>query len=237
MPWGKIFSGGSDESSRPILLRFALDGWCRRVLALDPVPRPTGAVGRVEALRHDAFEPELAHTAFPSVSLIKVLYCFHQNKAGSKCEVVHTSHLDSVPTIRPSEFGLLAGGDACAGSSSTNIKSSIRKIKKRFVAGFGLIPLLERYCRPDRLHSPPFRVRNPRLPLRMLQCIRKPNPPEGWLTNMREHMLLFCLLGLVLTATIILVAAPGAVTWALALVFCLLGLVLPATIILVTAPG
>jgi len=115
MPWGKIFSGGSDESSRPILLRFALDGWCRRVLALDPVPRPTGAVGRVEALRHDAFEPELAHTAFPSVSLIKVLYCFHQNKADSKCEVVHTSHPDSVPTIRPSEFGLLAGGDALRG--------------------------------------------------------------------------------------------------------------------------
>jgi hypothetical protein len=52
----------------------------------------------------------------------------------------------------------------------------------------------------------------------MLQCIRKPNSPEGWLTNMREHMLLFCLLGLVLTATIILVAAPGAVTWALALI-------------------
>jgi hypothetical protein len=35
---------------------------------------------------------------------------------------------------------------------------------------------------------------------------------------MREHVLLFCLLGLVLTATIILVAAPGAVTWTLALI-------------------
>jgi hypothetical protein len=34
-------------------------------------------------------------------------------------------------------------------------------------------------------------------------------------TDMREHVLLFCLLGLV---TIILVAAPGAVTWALALI-------------------
>src|SRR6516165_4961462 len=31
------------------------------------------------------------HTASPSASLIKVLYCFHQNKADSKCEVVHTS--------------------------------------------------------------------------------------------------------------------------------------------------
>jgi xanthine/uracil/vitamin C permease (AzgA family) len=38
------------------------------------------------------------------------------------------------------------------------------------------------------------------------------------LSDMREHVLLFCLLGLVLTATIILVAAPGAVTWALALI-------------------
>ena len=37
-------------------------------------------------------------------------------------------------------------------------------------------------------------------------------------TDMRERMLLFCLLGLVLTATIILVTAPGAVTWALSLI-------------------
>ena len=37
---------------------------------------------------------------------------------------------------------------------------------------------------------------------------------------MREHVLLFCfcLLGLVLTATIVLATAPGAVTWALALI-------------------
>ena len=35
---------------------------------------------------------------------------------------------------------------------------------------------------------------------------------------MREHALLFCLLGLVLIATIILVTAPGAVTWALAFI-------------------
>jgi hypothetical protein len=37
-------------------------------------------------------------------------------------------------------------------------------------------------------------------------------------TDMHEHVLLFCLLSLVLTATIILVTAPGAVTWALALI-------------------
>jgi hypothetical protein len=35
---------------------------------------------------------------------------------------------------------------------------------------------------------------------------------------MREHVFLFCLLGLVLIATIILVIAPGPVTWALALI-------------------
>jgi hypothetical protein len=35
---------------------------------------------------------------------------------------------------------------------------------------------------------------------------------------MGEHVLLFCLLGLVLTATIIVVVAAGAVTFALSLV-------------------
>jgi hypothetical protein len=35
---------------------------------------------------------------------------------------------------------------------------------------------------------------------------------------MREHVLLFGPLGLVLTAAIILMIAPGAVTWALALI-------------------
>jgi hypothetical protein len=34
---------------------------------------------------------------------------------------------------------------------------------------------------------------------------------------MRDHVLLFCLLGLVLIAAIILVIAPGTVTWALSL--------------------
>jgi hypothetical protein len=37
-------------------------------------------------------------------------------------------------------------------------------------------------------------------------------------TDMLEHVLLFCLLGLVFTVTIILVTAPGAVTWAVALI-------------------
>ena len=35
---------------------------------------------------------------------------------------------------------------------------------------------------------------------------------------MREHVLLFCLLGLVLIATILVLTEPAAVTWALALI-------------------
>ena len=35
---------------------------------------------------------------------------------------------------------------------------------------------------------------------------------------MREQVLLFCLLGLVLTAAIMLLIAPGEVTWALSLI-------------------
>jgi len=35
---------------------------------------------------------------------------------------------------------------------------------------------------------------------------------------MREHVLLFCLLGLVLAAAIMLLIAPGEVTWALSLI-------------------
>ena len=35
---------------------------------------------------------------------------------------------------------------------------------------------------------------------------------------MREHVLLFCLLGLVLTAAMMLLIAPGEVTWALSLI-------------------
>jgi hypothetical protein len=37
-------------------------------------------------------------------------------------------------------------------------------------------------------------------------------------SDMREQLLLFCLLGLLLTAGIILMIAPGAVTWALSLI-------------------
>ena len=45
---------------------------------------------------------------------------------------------------------------------------------------------------------------------------------RGWRkrysTDMREHVLLFCLLGLVLTAAMMLLIAPGEVTWALSLI-------------------
>jgi len=35
---------------------------------------------------------------------------------------------------------------------------------------------------------------------------------------MREHVLLICLVGLLLTAAIILIVAPGSVTWALSFI-------------------
>jgi hypothetical protein len=60
-----------------------------------PITRPgIGAGWQSESVRTD----------------IKVLYCFHQNIDDSKCEAVHTSTPDSALTIRPSEFGVLAGG-------------------------------------------------------------------------------------------------------------------------------
>ena len=37
-------------------------------------------------------------------------------------------------------------------------------------------------------------------------------------TDMRDHVLLFCLVGLVLIAAIMLLLAPGEVTWALSLI-------------------
>src|SRR5262245_9749488 len=47
----------------PILFRLPLHGGCMRVRALDPVGRAAGAVGRRLALRHDAFQAELAGVA------------------------------------------------------------------------------------------------------------------------------------------------------------------------------
>src|SRR5689334_21008429 len=52
--------GISDESSRPILLRFARHRRGRRVLHLEPIGRAPRAVERVLALRHDAFQSHLA---------------------------------------------------------------------------------------------------------------------------------------------------------------------------------
>jgi hypothetical protein len=90
-------------------------------------------------------------------SLIKVLYCFHQNNNRSRCEVVH--------------------------------------------------PFL-----PIRLYK--IRVLEPRgehgTDSTFAFVLRAP--------TMRERVLLFCLLGLVLIASILLVTEPAAVTWALALV-------------------
>jgi hypothetical protein len=51
-----------------------------------------------------------------------------------------------------------------------------------------------------------------------METLRAAAPIPPIRTDMRDHVLLFCALSLVLTATIILVIAPGAVTWALALI-------------------
>jgi len=42
--------------------------------------------------------------------------------------------------------------------------------------------------------------------------------PRRYSTDMRDNMLLFCLVGLLLTAAIMLLIAPGEVTWALSLI-------------------
>src|SRR5260221_12197312 len=44
----------------PVFLRLSPHRLARRVLALEPVGRTAAAVGRVPALRHDAFEAHLA---------------------------------------------------------------------------------------------------------------------------------------------------------------------------------
>src|SRR5215472_16656607 len=53
-------SRACDESSAPILLCLALHRRCIRVLHFEPIGRAAGTIGRILALRHDAFEAELA---------------------------------------------------------------------------------------------------------------------------------------------------------------------------------
>src|SRR5258708_6226852 len=56
--------------SAPLFLRLALDRWCRRVLELQPVLRPAGAVARAEALRDDAFETHPAGVAEYTLAIV-----------------------------------------------------------------------------------------------------------------------------------------------------------------------
>ena len=44
----------------PVFLRLALHRRCIRVLHFEPIGRAAGTIGRILALRHDAFEAELA---------------------------------------------------------------------------------------------------------------------------------------------------------------------------------
>ena len=51
------------KSLAPILLHLPLHRGRGRVLHLEPIARPAGAIGRAEPLRYDAFEAELASVA------------------------------------------------------------------------------------------------------------------------------------------------------------------------------
>src|SRR2546430_4975074 len=77
---------GTPDPRLPILLCLPFHCWVLWVLALDPVPGAAGAVGRAKALRYRG------RTASPSVSLIEVLYCFHQNID----DVVQKLHLTAI---------------------------------------------------------------------------------------------------------------------------------------------
>src|SRR5262249_35517916 len=66
-----VHTGANEGGSfAPVLFLFPLHRRSRRILALDPVPRAAGDIGRAKPLRHDAFQAKLArawHTASPSM--------------------------------------------------------------------------------------------------------------------------------------------------------------------------
>jgi hypothetical protein len=73
---GKISGLSSAAPAVPVLFRLAPDRRRCRVLDLQPVIGPTGAVGRAEALRHDALAAERAgvleeHRAVAEVMLVE----------------------------------------------------------------------------------------------------------------------------------------------------------------------
>jgi Creatinase/Prolidase N-terminal domain len=59
-PIERVALGRLGLPSPPIFLRFALHRGRVRVLALDPMSRPTGAIRGIPALRHDPLQAELA---------------------------------------------------------------------------------------------------------------------------------------------------------------------------------
>src|SRR5262249_27138504 len=66
-------------SFAPFFLRFALHGWCTRVLHFEPIGRSAGAVERVLPFRDDALNPELA--GVPKNSLAVALHVLVKSDA------------------------------------------------------------------------------------------------------------------------------------------------------------
>src|SRR5262249_38902952 len=116
----------------------------------------------------------------PSLKVLALLLLHASNGPAMRVQLCELLHIGFCWQLLP--FSIFPLGEMegfrCAGSSSMNIKSSIRRIKKRFVAGFGLILLLERYCWQECLHLPcSSRLTNPGLLLSM-QCVRKATSPQ-----------------------------------------------------------
>jgi hypothetical protein len=121
---------------------------------------------------------------------IKVLYCFYQNNDDSKCEVAHRSP-SLIPHKNPPDLG------ARRGTHGTETVRIYRRDGVDHPSGHDV----DGGCADERVTD---------LPASTFAFVLR--------GTMREHVLLFCLLGLVLTATILLVTAPRAVTWALSLI-------------------
>src|SRR6516164_7002068 len=63
-------ASGSGASPTPVLFRLAFHRWRFRVLELEPILRPAGAVARAEPLRHDAFEAHLARVPEYALAIV-----------------------------------------------------------------------------------------------------------------------------------------------------------------------
>jgi hypothetical protein len=59
----------------PILFCFLLNGRCRRIFALNPIPRAAGAITRSLALRHDNIAAEWAVDCYIAITTFVTSLC------------------------------------------------------------------------------------------------------------------------------------------------------------------